>query len=55
MAQMINKNNDDNKINNIIIYENQDGKSPLSVRIEGETVWLTQVQLADLFLTSKQN
>ena len=41
--------------NNIIIYENQDGKPNISVRIEGETVWLTQVQLAELFLTTKQN
>ncbi len=55
MAQMINKNNDDNKINNIIIYENQDRKSPISVRIEGETVWLTQVQMVDLFHSSKAN
>jgi len=52
---MINKNNDDNKINNIIIYENQDRKSPISVRIEGETVWLTQVQMVDLFHSSKAN
>ena len=53
---MTNKNNEDNKINNnIIIYENRDGKSPISVRIEGETVWLTQVQLVDLFHSSKAN
>jgi len=41
--------------NNIIIYENQDRKSPISVRIEGETVWLTQAQMVDLFHSSKAN
>lgn len=49
-------NNYDNELKNkIIIYENQEGKTPISVRIEGETVWLTQIQLADLFSTTKQN
>ncbi len=55
MVQMTNKNNEDDKVNNIIIYENQDGKSPISVRIEGETVWLTQAQMVDLFHSSKAN
>ena len=33
----------------IIIYEGDDGQSRLEVRIEGETVWLTIDQMAELF------
>jgi hypothetical protein len=35
--------------NQIIIYEGDDGQSRLDVRFEGETVWLTQAQMAELF------
>ena len=40
--------------NKIIIYESEDGHD-LNVRIEGETVWLTQAQLVELYQTSKSN
>jgi len=33
----------------IIIYETKDGKSKLDVQIDGDTVWLTQNQMAKLF------
>ena len=33
----------------IIIYENQEGKIKIDVRLEEETVWLTQEQIAVLF------
>lgn len=33
----------------VIIYETEDGKSILDVRLQDETVWLTQKQMADLF------
>ena len=39
----------------IIIYTGDGGRPALSVRIDGETVWLTQTQLAKLFQTTKQN
>ena len=39
----------------IIIYESNDGQTKIDVRIEGETVWLSQNQLVELFQTSKQN
>ena len=39
----------------IIIYESDDGKPQISVRVENETVWLTQAQLAELFDTSRPN
>ena len=41
--------------NEIIIYQTQDGKTKIDVKIEDETVWLTQSQMADLFETTKQN
>jgi len=41
--------------NKIIIYENSTGETHISVRVEGETVWLTQAQLAELFKTSRPN
>ena len=40
----------DNPPNNgIIIYEGTEGKPRLEVRMQGETVWLNQDQLAELF------
>ena len=33
----------------IIIYQTDDGQTQIDVRLENETVWLTQSQLADLF------
>lgn len=39
----------------IIIYQSEDGKTKVEVRLEGETVWLTQGQMVDLFQTTKQN
>ncbi|OGU50467.1 MAG: cell filamentation protein Fic [Ignavibacteria bacterium GWC2_35_8] len=45
----------------IILYTTEDQKSRIEVRLvgtihrKGETVWLTQAQMADLFQTTKQN
>jgi len=33
----------------IIIYQTEDGLAKISVRLEGETVWLTQADMAELF------
>lgn len=33
----------------IIIYQSDDGKTRIETRLENETVWLTQAQMADLF------
>ena len=38
---------------NILIYENQDGNIKIDVRLEEETVWLTQAQMQELFQKSK--
>lgn len=39
----------------IIIYKTEDGQTKIDVRFDGETVWLTQLALAELFQTTKQN
>ena len=35
--------------NEIIIYQTEDGQTQIDVRMENETVWLTQAQMAELF------
>ena len=40
-------------INEVIIYKNDDGSANLSVRVENETVWLTQREIVELFQTAK--
>ena len=37
----------------MLIY--QDGGLKLQVRLDGQTAWLTQTQLGELYQTSKQN
>ena len=39
----------------IVIYQTEDGGTKIDVRFEGETVWLTQQQMAELFGTSRTN
>lgn len=41
--------------NQIIIYQTEDGQTQVDVRMENETVWLTQAQMVELFQTTKQN
>lgn len=41
--------------NKIVIYQTEDGKTQLDVKLENETVWLTQAQLVQLFDSSKAN
>ncbi len=38
-----------------LVYQTEDGKLKLDVRFEGETVWLTQQHMTELFQTTKQN
>ncbi|MBD5291175.1 MAG: virulence RhuM family protein [Bacteroides sp.] len=44
---------DDN--NQIIIYQSEDGETRIEVKFMGETVWLSQQQMADLFQSSRSN
>ncbi len=39
--------------NKIIIYQTEDGQTQIDVRLENETVWLTQAQMAELFETDR--
>lgn len=43
------------KNNQIIIYQTEDGKMKLEVKLENETVWLSQKQMAELFGCSTDN
>ena len=38
-----------------LVYEAEDGRIKIDVRLEDETVWLTQPLMAELFQTTKQN
>jgi hypothetical protein len=38
-----------------LVYQAEDGQIKIDVRLEKETVWPTQQQLAELFQTTKQN
>ena len=38
-----------------LLYQTEEGRSRIEVRMQGETVWLTQNQMAEMFQTSKQN
>ena len=39
----------------ILIYQTECGKTKIEVRLENETVWLTQKLMAELFQTTPQN
>ena len=41
--------------NPIVIYTSQDGQVHVNVRIEGETAWLTQAAMAQLFGCGSDN
>ena len=39
----------------ILLFQTDEGRINLHVRLENETVWLTQSDMVELFQTSKQN
>ncbi len=39
----------------LILYTSENGKTQLHLRVASETVWLSQLEIAELFQTSKQN
>jgi hypothetical protein len=39
----------------VIIYQTDDGSIKLKTQMDGETVWLTQAQMSELFKKTKQN
>jgi len=46
---------DEEQKGEIIIYQAENGKTKIDVRLEDENVWLTQAQLVDLYQSSKSN
>ena len=43
------------KENKVIIYTANDGSTKIDVKLEEETLWLTQAQMCELYQTSKSN
>ncbi len=41
--------------NKILIYTGRDGQTKVDVRLEDDTLWLTQAQMSELYGTSKSN
>ena len=39
----------------ILLYQSDNGQLKIQVRLENETVWLTQADMVELFQTTKQN
>ena len=39
----------------IILYNTEDGRASIRLKVEDGTVWLSQAEMADLFQTTKQN
>ena len=39
----------------LVLYQTQDGRRRIEVRLQDETVWLNKKLMADLFQTGKQN
>lgn len=42
-------------MSNLVLYTSDDGRVRLQLRLEGHTVWLTQLEIAELFETTKNN
>ena len=44
-----------NEYGEILIYQTDNGQTNIEVKIEDDTVWLTQQQMSELFQTSRTN
>ena len=42
-------------MNDLILYTTDDGRSQIKLRAKDQTVWLTQLEMAELFDATKQN
>lgn len=42
-------------MNELILYTSDDGQTRLHLRVETESIWLSQLEIAELFQTTKQN
>jgi len=52
---LVSRNLSESAKGQFLIYEAEDGRVKIDVRLSDETVWLTQQLMADLFQTTKQN
>ncbi len=39
----------------LILYTSEDGTTRVDLRVDGQTIWLTQAEIAELFQTTKPN
>lgn len=42
-------------MSDLILYTSDDGQTRLNLRVGADTIWLTQLEIAELFQTTKQN
>jgi len=42
-------------MSDLILYTSEDGQTRLELRVQEKTIWLTQLEIAELFQTTKQN
>ena len=42
-------------MSDLILYTTDDGRTQLRLRVEGDSIWLSQLEIAELFQTTKQN
>lgn len=42
-------------MSDLILYTSEDGKTRLDLRVDGASIWLTQLEIAELFQTTKHN
>jgi hypothetical protein len=42
-------------MSDLILYSSDDGQTRLQLRVDGGTIWLSQLEIAELFQTTKQN
>ena len=42
-------------MSDLILYTTEDGRSQIKLRVQGKTIWLTQLEMAELFAATKQN
>ena len=42
-------------MSDLIIYTSDDGQTRINLRAEANSIWLSQLEIAELFQTTKQN
>ncbi len=49
------KKKGESAVSDLILCTSDDGRTRLNLRVEGQTIWLTQAEIAELFQTTPQN